>query len=259
MLQTQATVLATLAFVGCASRSGTSSPRTMYERYEPPASLVAGIAIERPYQPWVFRSVLDGRARMVTIALHEELWVAYDATDGRLAKAWAGGVEFDGAVYTSRHGPQPRTIGAAYFAEDSLAMFTPWAMLNSVGRPVPTRVRSLGYVRYGNDRVTMRYELIGPDGDTAIVAETPEFEAAKPGFGGPVLRRVLTHESGTDRVIRTVPTAFLSDSGASMVSTHEPVIERPGLVGYRVIPGEETVIHMGFGATRSIRGQGADS
>lgn len=66
---------------------------------------------ERPRDIWAFRSVLDNRARMLTIALHTDLWVAYDATNCGLYRAWKGGVKFDGAVYTSAHGPQPTTQG----------------------------------------------------------------------------------------------------------------------------------------------------
>ena len=42
------------------------------------------ITPDRPRDVWVFRSVLDQRARMVTLALHDDLWVAYDATHAGL-------------------------------------------------------------------------------------------------------------------------------------------------------------------------------
>ncbi|MCB0529802.1 MAG: hypothetical protein KDC65_15095, partial [Saprospiraceae bacterium] len=34
-------------------------------------------AADRPNDPWVFRSVLDKQARMITFALDDHLWVAY--------------------------------------------------------------------------------------------------------------------------------------------------------------------------------------
>src|SRR5690606_37066084 len=74
--------------------------------------------INSPRDPWVFRSVLDEQARMVTVALHDELYVAYDAKDGSLYKAWKGGVNFDGAVYTAAHGPQPSSEGYAYYKKE---------------------------------------------------------------------------------------------------------------------------------------------
>src|SRR5689334_23362275 len=70
--------------------------------------------VQRPRDPWVFRSVLDERARMVTVALSNDMWIAYDASDCGLYKAWKGGVHFDGAVYTTVHGPQPTSEGTAY-------------------------------------------------------------------------------------------------------------------------------------------------
>ena len=51
-----------------------------------------GSGIERPYQPWVFRSVLDQNPRMITLALNNKLWAAYRTTTGGLYKAWRGEV-----------------------------------------------------------------------------------------------------------------------------------------------------------------------
>jgi cytochrome c len=48
---------------------------------------------------------------MVVLALHRDLWVAYDAEGCRLDKAWRGGVTLDGSVYTGAHGPNPSMAG----------------------------------------------------------------------------------------------------------------------------------------------------
>ena len=69
---------------------------------------------ERPRDPWVFRSVLNEKPRMITIALNDRLWVAYDTQYGSIYKAWYGGVDFNGAVYTTSHGPQPTSQGSSY-------------------------------------------------------------------------------------------------------------------------------------------------
>src|SRR5688572_13786277 len=70
---------------------------------------------KRPRDPWVFRSVLDQKPRMVTVALDENLYVAYDARQCQPYKAWKGGVILDGPVYTTNHGPQPTSKGYAYY------------------------------------------------------------------------------------------------------------------------------------------------
>ncbi len=69
---------------------------------------------QRPHDPWVFRSVLDWKPRVITLALHKDMWVAYSTENAALYKAWKGSVYFDGPVYTHAHGPQPISIGDAY-------------------------------------------------------------------------------------------------------------------------------------------------
>ena len=61
--------------------------------------------------PWIFRCVLDGNARMVVISLGHDVWAAYDANRCKLAKVWTGKVEFTGPVFDTRHGPQPKSDG----------------------------------------------------------------------------------------------------------------------------------------------------
>jgi len=74
--------------------------------------------IERPHSPWVFRSVLDEQPRMITLALHDKVWAAYSTQDAALYKVWSGNVNFDGAVYTTAHGPQPMSIGDAWLVNE---------------------------------------------------------------------------------------------------------------------------------------------
>jgi hypothetical protein len=124
----------------------------------------------RPRDPWVFRSVLDGRARRVTIALSDDMWLAYDATNCGLYKAWKGGVNFDGPVFTTVHGPQPTSRGRSYtegFDGDV------WAA-NVAGTDVPVKAVWRGY-RFNGDHVGLEYEIVLPDGRKVAVQESPEF------------------------------------------------------------------------------------
>jgi hypothetical protein len=61
--------------------------------------------------PWIFRCVLDGNARIVVVSLGNHRWAAYDAAHCALAKFWEGDVDLTGAVYDMRHGPQPKAKG----------------------------------------------------------------------------------------------------------------------------------------------------
>lgn len=61
-----------------------------------------------------FRSVLDGKPRVLTVRLDDDLSVAYDTDGGELYKVWDGRIELSGAVYDQKHGPQPTTPARNY-------------------------------------------------------------------------------------------------------------------------------------------------
>ncbi len=138
--------------------------------------LLAGVApadeepAEAPMR--VFRSVLDERPRIVTIRLHDGMYLAYDATDCSLYKAWSGKVNFDGAVYTTVHGPQPTSHGPAYFVDaDGSQAF------DVEGDEVIER-RFRGY-RIDDRNVTLNYTLHTKKGTAIQIQETPKSEPSE--------------------------------------------------------------------------------
>jgi len=155
----------------------------------------------RPRDPWVFRSVLDTRPRMVTVALDSECYVAYDLTRCTLYKTWKGGVLMEGAAYTDKKNVQPVSWGTSYLA-DTLENFQWIAEIDS--RKVSSSVVSRGYI-LGNGKITLNYALVLSSGDTISITERPEF------IGGekrPGLERVFT----TSRVPEGVTVSLKSDS-----------------------------------------------
>lgn len=135
--------------------------------------------VPRPHDPWVFRSVLDGRPRMVTIALDDDMWIAYDATSCGVYRAWKGGVDFDGAVYTTQHGPQPTAHGPLYVeGYDLAAGESIWDVTYQRGPETvrePARAVWRGYRVDHTTKVTLLYDIVLPDGGTVRVEENPEF------------------------------------------------------------------------------------
>lgn len=125
---------------------------------------------ERARDPWVFRSVLDQRARMVTLALHKEMWIAYDAQDCSLYKCWKGGVQLDGAVYTTVHGAQPTSRGPAY----TRGADGPVWSAEVDGKPVELRAQWRGYFFHGG-RAHLKFELTLPDGRKIDAQETADY------------------------------------------------------------------------------------
>ncbi|RMG82052.1 MAG: DUF1080 domain-containing protein [Bacteroidetes bacterium] len=137
-------------------------------------------AIERPNSPWVFRSVLDETPRIVTVALNDNLWVAYSTQNASLFKAWKGTVNFDGAVYTTVHGPQPTTVGDFWMVN---AYDHPWSVVLN-GQTQTPKVQYRGH-RFEKGHVWLNYELALNDGTVIRVSEQPEYTentAGAPGF-----------------------------------------------------------------------------
>jgi cytochrome c len=125
---------------------------------------------ERGHDPWVSRSVLDGQARMLTLALADGFWIAYSAEDGSLYKVWRGSVNFDGAVYTTVHGPQPSSLGDAYMINETAS---PWQVVRNDQSETP----DLDYKghRFKNGQVYVKYQLKLKDGTTIDISERPEY------------------------------------------------------------------------------------
>lgn len=138
------------------------------------------VTVQRPHDPWVFRSVLDSLPRMLTVALHDDLWAAYSAQTGAVYKVWKGGVNFDGAVYTTVHGPQPSTLGDAYFHNKHE---NPWIVTVDGVEQTP-RIQYRGHRFDKKRRISVNSELILDDGTVIAVQEHPEYMTNGTGQAG---------------------------------------------------------------------------
>ncbi|MDX1943471.1 MAG: family 16 glycoside hydrolase [Saprospiraceae bacterium] len=189
----------------------------------------------RAHDPWVFRSVLDSIPRMLTVALNDNLWAAYSAQTGALYKVWKGGVNLDGAVYTTAHGPQPSTLGDAYFEND---FFEPWMVIQNNKAEQPN-IQFRGH-RFQHGQVTINYELQLSDGVTIKVHETPEYVTNKQGLQG--FERTFTLEnvpSGAQVLLKAnlnsiaLESNILTEGGAFQISKTE-AYEKNGLMAMAV-------------------------
>ena len=138
-------------------------------------------SVTRPHDPWVFRSVLDSMPRMLTVALHDDVWAAYSAQNGAIYKVWKGGVNFDGAVYTTAHGPQPSTLGDAYYVN---AITAPWTIIFDGKSEVPN-IQYRGHRFDKRGKVQIHTELLLANGQKVTIWEQPEYftnESGQPGM-----------------------------------------------------------------------------
>lgn len=138
----------------------------------------------RPREAWVLRSVLDSKTRVLSIALHNKLWLAYNTKTASLYKAWTGKIEFNGPVYTSSHGPQPISTGITYMEEPDE---NPWH-IEVNGKQITPEVNYKGHTVL-NNQVVLKYEL-AYQGQRILVEEKPEFFEAENGKAG--YERVFT-------------------------------------------------------------------
>ena len=135
------------------------------------------IEINRSVEPWAYRSVLDKKPRMLTLALDSMNYLAYDLSTCLLYKAWKGGVHKVGIAYTSQKNVQPSSWGAPYF-EDSL-QHQKWN-IESNGGAVITRVINRGY-EFKDNQIYLNFSLITSSGDSIYIEERPEYIRDKPG------------------------------------------------------------------------------
>lgn len=164
--------------------------------------------------PRVFRSVLDGKPRIVTVQLAPDLWIGFDAQNAGLSKAWSGGVRFVGAVYTTVHGPQPLSKGEAFTVGPTGKV---WRVALPGGSPVEASVRYRGFLRPAG-KVVFQYELSVPGLSSPIaVSEEPR---ASGGDGLVGLDRVftITGAPAGATVSTAVSTDFLRFDGQTLSS-----------------------------------------
>ena len=156
--------------------------------------------------PWIFRCVLDGNARMVVVSLGDHYWAAYDAEHCALAKVWRGDVELTGAVYDMRHGPQPKAKGkilldrSAATSRPGPQIVTDWKKdpdgqgFSFTNMPDPAVGDGFTYRGYSqrNGVATFHFEHQDPryDGDKQLrIDETPTIAVNADGTA--ILRRTI--------------------------------------------------------------------
>ena len=143
----------------------------------------------RPIEHWVFRSVLDWNPRVITLALSDQMWVSYHAASGAMYKAWRGSVYFDGAVYTTAHGPQPISIGNSY-VENKYK--NPWFVLS--GKDTISTIYDYKGHRFVNGRAQLMHSLTSEKFKTPFLIYE-EVETSNTSSGSPILERTFTTEN----------------------------------------------------------------
>ncbi|HMI05665.1 MAG TPA: c-type cytochrome, partial [Pedobacter sp.] len=169
-------ILSSILLAGLAYSCSSLKKKTTADQVSTIAAGTYTIPADKPLQRtgdiWVWRTVLDLRSRMISIGLNDKLWVAYDTRNASFYKAWTGGIVFDGAVYTTAHGPQPVSVGNTYFSETE---DNPW-LITANGISAIPEVIYKGHTVLNNN-ISLKYELVYK-GNHIQVDEYPEYYKA---------------------------------------------------------------------------------
>lgn len=168
---------------------------------------------ERPIPHWVFRSVLDSKPRMITMALSDDLWASYYAESGALYKAWKGSVYFDGAVYTTTHGPQPVSIGNSYVENKYVK---PWLLLS--GKDTITPIFNYKGHKFVDHKVRLMYELTSPS-TKGVISIEEEVDSYRSESGQAVFERIFTSKNVPDGMTLVLKSNFSSIAVENNIST----------------------------------------
>jgi cytochrome c len=144
--------------------------------------------IVRPMDPFVFRTTLDDHPRMISLALHPDLWVAYDAANGTLYKAWNGRIKFEGPVFNGNPTANPSVDGYPFIEYPQSP--NRWRLVEK-GDSYTPEVHFKGYSIKDN-KLTFRYELEQKNGERIIVTEYPEYKSKRDGKLTGLIRQYTT-------------------------------------------------------------------
>ena len=157
--------------------------------------------------PWVLRGNLDGRPRVLKLALAPDIWAAYQVEHASLYQVWKGEVMFEGSVYDYRHGPQPISRGSAYLHNPQPVQ---WYLVDG-DRERKASVRYLGHdYTLGSDQVAIRYVVSA--GRKQV--EIHEYPAVVESEKGLALERRFEYFSGD----KDVTPVAVGDDGARIAA-----------------------------------------
>ena len=135
----------------------------------------------RGHSPWVLRSSLDGRPRILAIAIAPERWLAYSTQTASIHQLWQGDVDYTGPVYDAHHGFEPTSRGVAYLQP---VAETAWHVRDDGGwRPAEIRWRGHGFDP-GTGALWLRFDVSDGQGGTRSVTEWPDSESPAPSSAG---------------------------------------------------------------------------
>ncbi|MAG33137.1 MAG: hypothetical protein CL908_19840 [Deltaproteobacteria bacterium] len=131
----------------------------------------------RGHSPWVMRSSLDGRPRMLSLSLAPELWLAYSTETASIHQLWRGDIDFSGPAFDARHGAEPMSRGRAFLRAPAA---TAWRVKEGDAW-VPATVRWRGHgVDPRSGAAWLGFDVVDASGRSRTVLEWPDHVEPSP-------------------------------------------------------------------------------
>jgi cytochrome c551/c552 len=164
----------------------------------------------RGHAPWVLRTSLDGRPRILSLALEEDIWLAYSTTTGSIHRLWQGDMKLGGPVHDGIHGAEPASEGVAWWTPPAQ---TVWRVREG-DEWRTAQVRWRGHILDpGEGGVQLHFDVVDSKGAVRRIVERPELRRSRDGLqlerrfsldeGGPAIA-LAAGAPGTDATLVNV-------------------------------------------------------
>jgi cytochrome c551/c552 len=145
----------------------------------------------RGHSPWVLRTSLDGRPRILSLAIGDKIWLAYSTETGSIHRLWQGELKLAGPVYDGIHGAEPASRGMAWWMPPTQ---TAWRVREGKEWR-PARIRWRGHAFAPEQAgVQLQFDLVDTTGAVRTVVERPELGRDENGLY--LQRRFVLSEEG---------------------------------------------------------------
>ena len=129
------------------------------------------LAPGRGRAPWVMRSSLDGRPRILSLAVAPNQWLAYSTETASVHRFWQGELVFAGPAFDALHGAEPLSEGSAWL---SPAEQTAWRVrTGDTWQPARVEWRAHGFDLDSGEDVWLRFDVVDERGRRRTVTEWP--------------------------------------------------------------------------------------
>ncbi|WNJ21247.1 hypothetical protein [Pontibacter sp. G13] len=158
--------------------------------------------IQRPINPWMYQTELDGLPDQLIVALNINLFISYDPANCGLDQAWRGRIVTE---YKAPDSTKVHKVAGFPFA-NAVGQDPVWHVRRK-GKELVQSVKLVEYVERELHAVLV-YELALEGGEKVVIEEMPEFVTRKKNFDWSGLERTFTVKEAPEDVQISLAVSF---------------------------------------------------